>query len=107
MQAVAATVSETAEPGQSGDPFDAQGMAPLYRKRLDPSLGAVAKGCGPAREYLDDGWKGRAVTEVNSLGVDLYVLRDAAQHAGPATTNRYSRNRSAGATQIAQVRHKK
>jgi len=48
-----------------------------------------------------------AVTEAKSLGVDPYALRDAAQHASISTTNRYSRNRSAGANQIVQLRHKK
>ncbi|MEQ9258411.1 MAG: recombinase [Roseovarius sp.] len=48
-----------------------------------------------------------AVTEAKSLGVDPYALRDAAQHANVATTNRYSRNRSDGANQIVQLRHEK
>ncbi|MEQ9259502.1 MAG: hypothetical protein RIG84_10410 [Roseovarius sp.] len=48
-----------------------------------------------------------AVTEAKSLWVDPYALRDAAQHANVATTNRYSRNRSDGANQIVPLRHKK
>jgi hypothetical protein len=47
------------------------------------------------------------VTEAKSLGADAYALRDAAQHSNISTTSRYSRDRSAGANNIVQLRQAK
>jgi len=45
-----------------------------------------------------------AVTEAKSLGVDPYMLRDAAQHKDVNTTSRYSRARSDAANNVVKLR---
>lgn len=47
-----------------------------------------------------------AVTEAKMLGADPFALRDAAQHSNISTTNRYGRDRSAGANNVVKIRRK-
>ncbi len=84
---------------KEGLPYTASGWTQAWaRLRKEAGL--------PTNIWMMDVRAG-AVTEANSLGVDPYALRDAVQHASISTTNRYSRNRSAGANQIVKLPHKK
>lgn len=59
---------------------------------------------GLPKEITSMDTRAGAITEAAHMGVDPWVLRDAAQHSNVSTTDRYARGRSESAAKVVQIR---
>lgn len=79
-----------------GLPYDSTSWAAAFRRHRDAA--------GVPAEVKAMDLRAGAITEAKGMGADPYALRDAAQHRQITTTDRYSRDRSAGINKVVQLR---
>ena len=83
----------------SGMPYTVYGWSQAYRR--------IREHLGLPRELTIMDTRAGALTEAKNLGVDPYILRDAAQHMNAATTDRYARGRSDSIAKVVKLRSAK
>lgn len=81
---------------RSGLPYTIYGWSQAWAR--------FRKAAGVPKEIWMMDTRAGAVTEAKGLGVDPYMLRDAAQHKDVDTTSRYARSRSDAANKVVKLR---